>query len=99
LNGISCDRSSLAGLKLFKEAWKREVHITPEQVSALINELPAVVGNIVELAIFTDFHKENILSLRIDAVRFYDTVPVGVYQPAGQDGILKTSPSDCHMNF
>ena len=71
------DSNSLKGFKLFKESGKRDVFLTPEQATALINELPDPIANIVEFAIYTGFRKENILSLRIKSLRFHDLTPTG----------------------
>ena len=71
------DSNPLKGFKLFKESGKRDVFLTPEQATALINELPDPIANIVEFAIYTGFRKENILSLRIKSLRFHDLTPAG----------------------
>jgi len=71
------DSNPLKGFKLFKESGKRDVFLTPEQATALINELPDPIANIVEFAIYTGFRKENILSLRIKSLRFHDLTPTG----------------------
>jgi integrase len=68
----SISHNPLAGMKLFKEADKREVLITTEQAEALIKALPYLMANIVEFAIYSGFRKENILGLRIEDVNFHD---------------------------
>ena len=67
----------LRGLKSFRESGKRDVEITDEQVAAMIEALPESVGNIVELACYTGFRLENILSLMIADVRFHDLTATG----------------------
>ncbi|MBW2059833.1 MAG: site-specific integrase [Deltaproteobacteria bacterium] len=62
----------LQGLRLFKEADKREVDITPEQIKSLVKKLPDQLGDIVEFAVYTGFRKENILGLRIEDIQFDD---------------------------
>ena len=62
----------LRGLKLFREAEKRRVDITPKQASQLLAELSEPIANIVEFSIYSVFRKEIILDLRIDSIRFHD---------------------------
>ena len=71
------ETNTLRGLKLFKESGKRDVYLTSEQAKLLINALPEPIANIVEFAVYTGFRKENILSLRIDQIRFHDLTPSG----------------------
>ncbi len=71
------ESNQLNGMKLFREAEKREVYLTSEQATLLIRELPSSIANIVEFAIYTGFRKENILNLNIESVRFHDLTPTG----------------------
>ena len=82
------DRNSLWGLKLFREAEKREVNLTPEQATYLLTELPTPVDHIVEFAIYSGFRKENILGLKIEDVRFYDIKPEGKFVPEGEAELI-----------
>ena len=67
----------LRGLKSFKESGKRDIEIADEQVAAMIEELPDSIATIVEFACYTGFRLENILSLRIEDIRFHDLKPMG----------------------
>jgi len=71
------NKNPLQGLKLLPEAEKRQVNLSSEQASALINELQEPIASIVEFAIYTGFRKENILDLRIESIRFHDLTPTG----------------------
>jgi len=71
------ERNPLQGFKLLKEADKRKVNITLEETGKLIAELIEPLANIVEFAIYTGFRKENILSLRIESIKFHDLTPTG----------------------
>ncbi len=62
--------NQLHGLKLFKEAEKRNVTATPKDITRLVSYLSEMVGNIVKFAVYTGFRKENILSLTVDQVDF-----------------------------
>lgn len=62
----------LQGLKLLKEAEKRDVKLTMEQAESLLKELPKPIANIVEFAIYTGFRKQNILGLKIEDITFHD---------------------------
>lgn len=86
------DRNPLQGFKLLKEDNKRDVRISPEQVAALIEALPGTVGDIVEFAVNTGFRKENVLSLRIEQVRFLDTRPGGEVDLYVKGGRWETKP-------
>ncbi len=86
------DKNPLQGFRLLKEVNKREVRITPEQVLTLIEALPSTVGDIVEFAVCTGFRKENILSLRIEQVRFRDTRPFGEVDLFVKGGRWETKP-------
>ncbi len=67
----------LRGLKSFKESGKRDVEVTGAQIASLIDALPEPIANIVEFACYTGFRLENILSLRIEDVRFHDITDTG----------------------
>ncbi len=71
------DHNPVQGLKLFKEDGKRDVYLSSQQAISIINELPDSLANIVEFAIYTGFRKENILSLRIESIRFHDLTSTG----------------------
>lgn len=71
------DHNHLQGLKRLREAEKRDVTITMEQISALLEELPESLRNIVEFAIYTGFRKENILELKIASIHFHDVGLMG----------------------
>ncbi len=43
----------------------------------MLDSLPESIANIVEFAIYTGFRKENILSLRIESIRFYELTSTG----------------------
>ncbi len=71
------ERNQLQGLKLFPDNGKREVSVTPEQIAELISILTPPVADIVEFLVSTGFRKENVLSLKIEAIRFHDLTPTG----------------------
>ncbi|MFC1537409.1 tyrosine recombinase XerC [Gemmatimonadota bacterium] len=71
------ESNPLQGLKLFKEPEKRRVRLSKEQAAALLDSLPHPLDEIVELAIYTGFRKENILSLRIEQIRMDDSLETG----------------------
>ncbi len=82
----------LQGLKLLKESEKREVNITPEQMTLLLGLLPESIADIVEFALYTGFRKENILSLKIEQVIFHDLKPTGEVRHTTKGGKKETSP-------
>ncbi|MFC1551928.1 tyrosine recombinase XerC [Candidatus Latescibacterota bacterium] len=82
------DNNPLKGLKLFPEAEKREVNLTPVQAAFLLDELPIPVDQIVEFAIYSGFRKENILSLKIESIRFYDIRPDNLFSAEGEADIV-----------
>ena len=71
------DINPLEGLKLLQEAEKRDVYLSVEQAQVLLNALTEPIADIVEFAVYTGFRKENILSLRIESVRFHDLTLTG----------------------
>jgi integrase len=71
------DDNPLRNLKSFKESGKRDIEITDEQVARLIELLPESVAAIVLTACYTGFRLENILSLRIEDIRFHDLTSTG----------------------
>jgi len=71
------ENNPLKNLRLFPEAEKRNVDLTVEQARALLDELPDPIANIVEFAIYTGFRKDNILSLKIESVRFHNLTQTG----------------------
>ncbi|MFC1554098.1 tyrosine-type recombinase/integrase [candidate division KSB1 bacterium] len=62
--------NQLYGLKLLPEAEKRDVYVSKDEIKRLLDELSSPVSDIVEFAIYTGFRKENILSLKIENIRF-----------------------------
>ncbi len=66
------DNSPLKGLKLLPESGKRDVDLTDQQITALLKELPEPIANIAEFAIYSGIRKENILSLKIESIRFHE---------------------------
>ena len=66
------NQSPLQGLKLLKESGKRNVCLTVQEARDLLNELTPSLADIVEFAIYTGIRKENILSLKIDQIKFHD---------------------------
>ncbi len=71
------DRNPLRGLRMFKEAEKRNVDLSPKDIMKLLQELPKQVANIVEFAVYFGFRRENILSLKIETIRFHDLTHTG----------------------
>ncbi|MFC1552370.1 tyrosine-type recombinase/integrase [Candidatus Latescibacterota bacterium] len=71
------DRNQLQGFKLLSEGPKREVKLTEEEASALINELKEPISSIVELLIYTGFRKESVLDMKIDSIQFHDITSTG----------------------
>jgi integrase len=65
------------GLRLLKEAGKREVYLSLERAESLINSFKEPISSIVEFAIYTGFRRENILSLKIEDIRFHDLTLTG----------------------
>lgn len=66
----------LQGFKLFPEP-KRDVSVTIEEASHILKFLSKPLAEIVEFAFYTGFRKENILSLRIEQIRFNDVTTTG----------------------
>ena len=71
------ESNPLQRLRMFREPEKCRVDLTPEQAFKLINLLPEPLANIVEFAIYSGFHKENILSLQIEQICFHDLTLTG----------------------
>ncbi|MFC1537604.1 tyrosine recombinase XerC [Gemmatimonadota bacterium] len=90
------DRNPLQGLRLFKEAGKREVNLSLEQAAKLLESLPKTMADIVEFAIYTGFRKENILGLRIEQIRFHDLQPTGEVQLLVKGGRSESFPLGPH---
>ena len=85
--------SPLKGLELFREDNRRDVsNITPEQIQALLDELPYTISNVVEFAVYTGIRKENILSLSIDQVIFYDLAEGGEVRLVTKGGKAEHKP-------
>lgn len=80
----------LKSFRMRKEPVKREVNLTADQAAELLDELPTSVANIVEFAIYTGFRKENILSLKIEDVRFHDLQPTGEVELVVKGGRRET---------
>jgi integrase len=82
----------LRGLRLFKEAGKRNVSLSPEQAAQLIEKLPYPIGDIVEFAIYTGFRRENILSLRLEQIKLYEKLSGGEVSLVLKGGRAETFP-------
>lgn len=82
--------SPLRGFKMLKEAPKRRVRLSGEQILALLNELTLPLANVVEFAVYQGFRKENILSLRIEQIRFHDLTETGEVDLVVKGGRLET---------
>lgn len=82
----------LVGLRLFREAGKRNVNLSQEDARRLISSLPPPVDDIVEFAIYTGFRRENILGLKIGQVRLYDLKPGGEVDLVVKGGRAETFP-------
>ncbi|MCE5270384.1 tyrosine-type recombinase/integrase [bacterium] len=86
------DRNPLQGMKRFKAAGKRDVYLSPEQLSSLINALPSRLADMAEFAAYTGFRLGNILTLRINHVRFHDLTKTGEADLVIKGGRLETFP-------
>jgi len=86
------DKNPLQGFKLLKESQKREVNISPAQIAQLIYKFPVSIENIVSFAVYSGIRKENILSLKIDQVRFYDLKKGGEVNLFVKGGHWETKP-------
>jgi len=62
----------LANYRMLREADKREVLITPEQIAELVSCFEPVIADVVRFAVYTGLRRENILSLTIQQVTIYD---------------------------
>jgi len=62
----------LQGMRLLKEAPKRNVQTTREEILTLLQYMSPALANITEFAVYSGFRKENILSMKIEQVRYYD---------------------------
>ena len=62
----------LANYRMLKEAEKREVLITPEQIAELVSCFEPVMADIVKFAVYTGLRRENILGLTIQQVTLHD---------------------------
>jgi integrase len=69
--------NNLQGLRMLPESEKRQVNLTPEQIGALLNALQEPMASIVELAVYTGFRRDNILSMRIESIRLHDLTDTG----------------------
>lgn len=86
----------LNGLRLLKEAEKRQVNLTPDQAMALINELKEPIASIVEFAIFSGFRKDNILGMRIEKICFHDPEGTGEVELKVKGGKTEIFPLGSH---
>ena len=86
------ENNPLQRLRLFKETGKRDISISPEQAKALSDELPEALADIVEFASYTGFRRENILSLRIEQIRFHDLTLTGEVDLVVKGGKRETFP-------
>ncbi len=71
------EKNPIEKLSMLPEPPKRNVFLTTEQASALLNELTEPFANIVEFAIYTGFRLQNILGLKIEDVMFHDIDSTG----------------------
>lgn len=86
----------LVGFKSLKESPKREVLITFEQIAELIENLSEPASSVVEFAVYTGFRKQNILSLKLNQIRFHDVTPTGEVElvvKGGRREIFPLSPA------
>jgi len=86
------DSNPLQGMRLFKESEKRRVFLNPEQAGELVEALPEQLSNIAEFAIYSGFRKENILSLRIEQIRFHDITSTAEVDLIIKGGRIETFP-------
>ncbi len=86
------ESNPLSGLRLLREAGKRKVNIDPEQIASLINELREPVASITELAVYSGFRKENILSLKIEQISFHDMTESGEVELKVKGGKTEVFP-------
>ncbi len=84
------DRNPIAGLKRFKTPDKRDVVLTPDQGTALFNELPPRLVDVCEFAVYTGFRLSNILGLRIEKIRLHDLTETGEVDMVIKGGRLET---------
>lgn len=84
------ERNPLIGFKKFRLADKRDVVLTPEQADTLLEALPERLAGICRLAIYTGFRLNNILGMRIEAVRFHDLTATGEVDLRIKGGRLET---------
>jgi len=86
------DRNPLVKMNLLPESKKREVDLSVEDAERLIRELTEPFGKVVEYAIYTGFRRENILSLKIEQIRFHDIGNTGEVKLRMKGGHFKTFP-------
>ncbi len=86
----------LQGLRLLKEADKRQVNLMQEQAAALIAELKEPIASIVEFAIYSGFRRENILTLQIGQIRFHDLTETAEVEMKVKGGKTEIFPLGRH---
>ena len=86
------ESNPLNGLRLLREAEKRKVNLTPDQVASLIDELKEPIASIVEFAVYSGFRKENIFSLKIEQLRFHDITESGEVELKLKGGKIEVFP-------
>jgi len=86
------DKNPIEKSKLLSEAPKRNVYLTMEEATALLNELTESFANIVEYAIYTGFRLETILSLKIEQVTFHDIGNTGSIKSKVKSGEWNSYP-------
>jgi len=90
------DKNPLSGLRMLKEAEKREVNISEEQAETLLNSLPSHIADIVEFSIYSGFRKENTLGLKIEDIVFHDITSTGEAELIVKGGKRKRFPLGVH---
>ena len=86
------EANHLRGMKPFPGSPKRDVDLAREQAQSLVSTLSEPMASIVEFAIYTGFRKENILGLRIEAVRFHDLTSTGEVELTVKGGRREVFP-------
>lgn len=82
----------LRGMKPFPGSPKRDVDLERGQAQSLVSALSEPMASMVEFAIYTGFRKENILGLRIEALRFHDLTSTGEVELTVKGGRREVFP-------
>ncbi|MFA6470923.1 MAG: tyrosine-type recombinase/integrase [Candidatus Latescibacterota bacterium] len=70
------ETNPLRGFRLLPEG-KRDVNVPIGKIAELISCFDHPMSDIVEFAFYTGFRKENVLSLKIEDIRFHDVTKTG----------------------